>query len=162
MATVKKWIPAGVEDVWAILADPRSYALWVVGSHDVRAVDGVWPQVGSTFHHTQGHGPFKARDTTTVLAVEAPHRLLLKVRIRPFLTGPVDLRLAPDGDGTCVTLTEKARGGFAGPVPDVLLAPAIALRNADALRRLAGMAWARAAALERAPDQVAGGGNAVL
>jgi uncharacterized protein YndB with AHSA1/START domain len=152
MATVSKWVAAGVEDVWAILADARGYAFWVVGSHDIRAVDGVWPEVGSTFHHTQGHGPVKLRDTTTVIDCEAPHRLLLEVRIRPFLTGPVELTLAPDGEGTCVTITELAEGGLGGLAPHFVTSPFIALRNAEALRRLASMAWARAAALGRAPD----------
>src|ERR1700712_4007349 len=152
MATVKKWIAASVEDVWAVLADPRSYAFWVVGSHDIRGVDGEWPSVGSTFHHTQGHGPFKLRDTTTVIESEPPRRLLLEVRIRPLLSGPVELILTPDGDGTCVSITERAEGGALRPVPNLMLAPFIALRNADALRRLAAMSWARAAALGRAPD----------
>lgn len=155
MATVTKWIPAGIDDVWAILADPRSYALWVVGSHDIRRVDGDWPQVGATFHHVQGHGPIKLRDTTTVVEAEPPRRLLLEVRIRPFLTGPVELTLRPERDGTFVTITEQAHGGLAGPVPELLLGPFIALRNADAMRRLAAMAWARAAALGRAPDDAA-------
>ncbi|MDQ8046784.1 MAG: SRPBCC family protein [Patulibacter sp.] len=154
MATVTKWIPASVEDVWAILADPRGYAFWVVGSHTIRSVDGHWPGVGSTFHHTQGHGPIKVNDTTTVIEADPPHRLLLEVRIRPFLTGPVELQLRPDGEGTCVTITERAKGGVAGLAPHFLTAPFIALRNADALRRLSAMAWARAAALERAPDDL--------
>lgn len=156
MATVKKWVAAPVEDVWAVLADARSYAFWVVGSHDIRKVDGVWPQVGSTFHHTQGHGPIKLGDTTTVVECEPPHRLLLEVRIRPFLTGPVELILEPDGVGTCVSLTERAEGGIAGVFPNFLTGPFIGLRNADGLRRLAGMAWARSAALGRAPDDPAG------
>lgn len=156
MATVSKWVPASVEDVWAILADPRSYAFWVVGSHDIRKVEGPWPAVGSTFHHTQGHGPFKLGDTTTVVECDAPYRLLLEVRIRPFLTGPVELVLEPDGEGTCVTITERAEGGMAGVVPNFMTNPLIGFRNADGLRRLAGMAWARAAALGRAPDDVAG------
>lgn len=155
MSSVSKWVAAPVEDVWAVLADARSYAFWVVGSHDIRKVEGEWPQVGSTFHHTQGHGPVKLRDTTTVLACEPPHRLLLEVRIRPFLTGPVDLVLEPDGDGTCVTITEKAEGGLAGLAPNFMTNPFIGLRNADALRRLAGMAWARSAALGRAIDDPA-------
>jgi uncharacterized protein YndB with AHSA1/START domain len=150
MAPVRKWVPASVDDVWAILADPRSYAFWVVGSHDVGAVEGAWPQVGATFHHTQGHGPLKLSDTTTVIESQPPHRLLLEARIRPFLTGPVELTLAADGEGTCITIDERARGGLGGIVPDVITSPLIAVRNAEALRRLAAMAWARAAALGRA------------
>lgn len=143
MAPVRKWVPASVDDVWAVLADARSYAFWVVGSHDIRAVDGPWPEPGSTFHHTQGHGPFKVRDTTTVVECEPGRRLLLEVRIRPFLTGPVEITLAPDGEGTCITIDEKARGWIGGLTPDFVTSPLIAVRNAEALRRLAAMAWTR-------------------
>lgn len=151
MAPVRKWVPAPIDDVWAILADPRSYAFWVVGSHDVGEVEGTWPAVGATFHHTQGHGPLKVSDTTTVLEAEPPHRLLLEVRIRPFLTGPVELTLERDGEGTCIAIAERAEGWMGGLVPHLITSPLIGVRNAEALRRLAAMAWARAAALGRAP-----------
>ncbi|MBO9534756.1 MAG: SRPBCC domain-containing protein [Solirubrobacteraceae bacterium] len=147
MAPVRKWVPASPADVWAILADPRSYAFWVVGSHDVPQFDGDWPEPGSTFRHVQGHGPVKLTDTTTVVEADAPRRLLLEVRIRPFLTGPVELTLEPDGDGTCITIDERATGWIGGAIPDLVTSPLIALRNAEALRRLASMAWARRAAL---------------
>ncbi|MDO9352174.1 MAG: SRPBCC family protein [Solirubrobacteraceae bacterium] len=156
MATVKKWIAASPDDVWAVLADARSYAFWVVGSHDVPKFDATWPAIGSTFHHVQGHGPFKLSDTTTVVECQPGRRLLLEVRIRPFLTGPVELVLEPDGEGTCVSLTERAEGGLGGFFPGFVTGPPIAVRNAAALRRLAGMAWARAAALGQAPDDAGG------
>lgn len=156
MAPIRKWIPAPVDDVWAILADPRSYAQWVVGSHHIRGVDGDWPQVGATFHHTQGHGPVKLSDTTTVVECDPPHRLLLEVRIRPFLTGPVDLRLEANGGGTLITIDERARGGLAGALPQFTTSPLIAIRNTEALRRLSAMAWARAAALDHLPTDAVG------
>lgn len=143
MAPVRKWVPAQVDDVWAVLADPRSYAFWVVGSHDITGVEGDWPDPGATFRHVQGHGPFKWSDTTTVVEAEPPRRLLLEVRIRPFLVGPVELILEPDGEGTCITIDERAEGGFAGMLPHALTSPLIALRNAEGLRRLAAMAWTR-------------------
>lgn len=149
MATMQKWVPASVQDLWDVVADPRSYAFWVVGSHDIRSAEGDWPAPGSKFHHTQGHGPFKLRDSTVVREAEPPHRLVLEVRIRPFGIGRVELEFTPDGEGTCVTMVETMEGGPLGLVPDVLLAPGFKLRNADALRRLAAMAWTRA--------QVAGG-----
>lgn len=147
MAPVRKWVPAAPHDVWAVLADPRSYAFWVVGSHDVPTFDGRWPEPGSCFRHVQGHGPFKISDTTTVVEAEAPVRLLLTVRIRPFLSGPVELTLTPDGQGTMITIDERATGWIGGAMPSFVTSPLIAIRNAEALRRLAAMAWARAAAL---------------
>ena len=144
MATMRKWVPASVEDLWAVVADARSYAFWVVGSHDIRAVEGDWPAPGSKFHHTQGHGPLKVKDNTQVLESQPPRRLLLEVRVRPFMIGHVELLFEPDGEGTCVTMIETVDSGPGGLVPDVLLAPMLKLRNADALRRLAAMAWTRA------------------
>ncbi|MEH3054655.1 MAG: SRPBCC family protein [Patulibacter minatonensis] len=149
---MKKWVPTDPEDVWAILADSRSYAFWVVGSTDTERIEGDWPHPGSTFRHIQGHGPIKLSDTTTVVECEPPHRLLLEIRIRPFLTGPVELTLEPDGEGTCITIDERAEGWVGGVIPHFVTSPLIAIRNAEALRRLASMAWARAAALGRTPD----------
>ena len=144
MAPVRKWVPVSPQDVWAVLADPRAYAFWVVGSHDITEVEGHWPEPGSTFHHIQGQGPLKLRDTTTVVKCEPLRRLLLEVRIRPFLTGPVDIGLERLDGGTCITIDERAEGGLFGLLPGFVTSPPIAFRNADALRRLAGMAWARA------------------
>lgn len=143
MATVEKWVPADVEDVWAVLADPCGYAFWVVGSHDVRGVEGEWPQPGARFHHTQGHGPVKLKDDSVVISAEPQHRLELEVRARPFVIAKVVLELRADKDGTCITISEKVTGGLLGVAPDFVNAPFLALRNADSLRRLAAMAWTR-------------------
>jgi hypothetical protein len=64
----------------------------------------------------------------------------------------VELLLEPDGEGTCITIDERAEGWIGGMVPHLLTSPLIAMRNAEALRRLGAMAWARAAALGRTPD----------
>lgn len=152
MAVVEKWVPASVEDVWAVIADARGYAFWVVGSHDIRSVEGDWPEPGSRFHHTQGHGPFKLKDDSVVLECEPPHRLVLEVHARPFVIAPVEITLRPEREGTCVRMDERVEGGLLGVLPNFVHAPVLALRNADGLRRLAGMAWARAAARDQAPD----------
>lgn len=151
MSTVEKWVPAIPEDVWAILADPRSYAFWVVGSHDVTGFDGEWPAPGATFSHVQGQGPFKLSDTTTVVEAHPPHKLVLDVRARPVVAGPVTVVLAPEGEGTLIKLTEVAERGLAGFVPNLLTDPLLSFRNADSLRRLAAMAWARAASRHPVP-----------
>lgn len=149
MATMQKWVPASPDDLWAVVADPRSYAFWVVGSHDIRSAEGDWPAPGSKFHHTQGHGPVKLKDSTVVRESQPPHRLVLEVRLRPFGIGRVELRFDPDRnadgeEGTCVTMVETMESGPLGLVPEPLLAPGLKLRNADTLRRLAAMAWTRA------------------
>lgn len=151
MATVQKWVPAEPQDVWTILADPRAYAFWVVGSHDILTADETWPAVGATFRHVQGQGPFKLSDTTTVLDVEALVRLVLEVRVRPALIARVEVRLDRARDGTCITMDEYVTGGALRLLPRLLTSPLVGLRNADALRRLAAMAWVHAEAHSDAP-----------
>lgn len=154
MATVEKWVQATREDVWAILADPRAYAQWVVGAHDIVDVDGPWPEPGSTFRHVQGHGPIKLSDTTTVILAERPSRLLLEVRVRPFLVGPVDIRLEESKGGTCIKIDERVSGGAARILPRFVTSPALAVRNLEALRRLAAMAWTQSTSDDRATSEL--------
>ncbi len=156
MAPVEKWVPAQPGDVWAILADPRAYAFWVVGSHDVPEYDAHWPAVGATFRHVQGHGPVKLTDTSTVLEVDPGRRLVLEVRVRPVLTARVELDLRASKGGTCITIDEWVDGGALRVLPRFVTSPPIALRNADALRRLAAMAWVRSEARQASPsaDQI--------
>src|SRR5206468_4771289 len=68
-------IDAPPKRVFAVLADPASYAYWVVGSRKIRDADDDWPAVGSAFHHVVGVWPFEVRDHTVVEAVK-PGRLL--------------------------------------------------------------------------------------
>ncbi len=156
MTQVEKWVAAQPADVWAILADPRGYAFWVVGSHDIPEADATWPAVGATFRHVQGQGPLKMTDTTTVLEVQAPERLVLQVRVRPILTAIVELELRPQRGGTCIAIDERVNGGALRLLPRLVTSPLIALRNADGLRRLAAMAWVRAQARQTSskPDQI--------
>ena len=126
-------ITAPVEAVWGVLADPRLYAIWVVGASAVRRVDGHWPQPGASFHHTQS---LLLRDTSTVLEAEPPHRLLLEARARPLAVVNVEARLAPEGGGTRLTITEWVTGGPADLLPRKLTDGLIHVRNAIGIRRL--------------------------
>ncbi len=122
--------------VWAALADPYGYGEWVVGSREIRDIEGDWPQPGSTFHHTQGFGPVAlVKDTTTVLECDEGRRLKLEVRIRPWLIGHVELTLVDDGAGTRVRMVEQTRGGVMKPLKP-LLDRAYKPRNVESLRRL--------------------------
>lgn len=154
MAPVRKWVDAKREDVWAILADHRAYALWVVGSHDITGLEGTWPAVGSTFEHVQGHGPVKLKDTTSVLEASAPRWLKLEVRVRPLIVANVELTLESQDDGTCITIDEYVTGGLSRVAPRLVTSPLLAVRNADALRRLAAMAWTRAHAMPRELEEL--------
>jgi uncharacterized protein YndB with AHSA1/START domain len=101
-------IDATPDQVFEVLADPRSYAYWVVGSKAVRGADPHWPERGSRFHHTVGVGPLRIRDHTAVEEVEPGAMLQLHAKARPFGTARVKLLLDREGDGTRVTMIEDA------------------------------------------------------
>lgn len=140
MAVNEIHIDSPPRDVFAILADPESYGKWVVGSSQIRDVEGPWPAEGSTFHHTQGVGPVGIKDTTSVLESEPDRMVKLEVRARPLVVAHVHLALDPEGDGTKVTMTEVPMRGLMGRLPKRLSSAAIKPRNAISLRRLRRLA----------------------
>jgi uncharacterized protein YndB with AHSA1/START domain len=137
--------PVPIDQVFAVLSDPESYAYWVVGSDSIRDADASWPAVGARLHHRLGAGPFKLNDNTEVLEVTAPVHLVLQARARPFGTARVALDLVDQGDSTQVTMVEGPGDAFSrllyNPVADVILRR----RNEVALRRLDELARKRAA-----------------
>ena len=138
-----------VDQVFAVLSDPETYAYWVVGSDRVRDADATWPAVGAKLHHRVGVGPFKLNDNTEVLEVTAPVHLVLQARARPFGTARVALDLIDLGTSTQVTMVEAAGDRLSrllfNPVTDILLRR----RNDEALRRLGELARKRAASAPR-------------
>jgi uncharacterized protein YndB with AHSA1/START domain len=140
VATNRAYVDAGRERVWEVLAEPQSYAHWVVGSSRTRRVVGSWPATGSRFEHRQGFGPVGLRDTTEVVESRPPALLVLEVRVRPLLVGRVELRLDPHGEGTWLSMSEHQFGGLVGRVAGSLLEPALLVRNVEAMRRLRRLA----------------------
>src|SRR4051794_8385069 len=131
-------IAAPIEAVWTVLADPRLYAVWVVGAAAVRKVDGTWPEPGSSFHHTQS---VMLRDTTSVLEVEAPTHIKLEARTRPLIVVIVDIHLtALAPDRTHLVLDEWASEGPLAALPRAATDAAIHLRNHFAVQRLKRLA----------------------
>ena len=130
--------------VFEVLADPRSYGYWVVGSKVIRDADPGWPEPDSKFHHTVGTGPFKTSDNTVSLAAERPQMLRMRAKGRPFGSATVTLELTPKADGTLVKMTENA----AGPLAVLALNPVTHLttsaRNGESLMRLEELALRRA------------------
>jgi uncharacterized protein YndB with AHSA1/START domain len=133
-------LQATPERVFAVLADPYSYADWIVGSDAIRDADATWPTPGSRFHHRIGIGPLKVDDHTEVLESIPPHRLVLKASARPLGTAKVTFELAERDGGTRLTLTEEPGDLLSrllhNPIADCLLAR----RNAETLRRLGRLA----------------------
>lgn len=61
MAQTERLINASPEAVFGVLADPRGYAYWVIGSLEVREADPEWPRPGSRFGHTVALGPLRVK-----------------------------------------------------------------------------------------------------
>lgn len=143
MSTNRRFIPAPPETVWRVLADPESYAHWVVGSKRIRDADPSWPAPGSRFHHTVGFGPFTVDDHTESLAYDPPRRLELRAKARPLGLAKVTLELEAQDGGTLVRITENPTG-IQAPLaffpPLQLLAK---VRNAESLARIERLAMAR-------------------
>ena len=132
-------LAASPGQVWRVLADGGRYADWVVGANHVREVESAWPEVGSKFHHTVGVWPFYLRDSTVVEECWEGRRLVLEARARPFGRARVEITLEGTGAGTRVAIGEEARSPLLVRWANPLLAPLIHVRNAEGLRRLAGL-----------------------
>lgn len=130
-------VRAPVETVWAVLADPWLYPMWVVGATRARRLEGRWPEVGATLHHSVGGWPLMLDDVTEVISVEPRRMIRLRARGWPLGEAVVELRLEPAGGGTEVTLLEDASSGPGRLVPKPVRTPLLTWRNSETLRRLA-------------------------
>jgi uncharacterized protein YndB with AHSA1/START domain len=129
--------------VFKILADPRAYAYWVVGSKRIRGADPDWPAVGSAFHHAVGFGPLKVRDHTRVLAVRKGRMIELKANARPLGTARVKLELRRRGRRTVVTMTEAPGDRLSAILFNPVVSAVIRGRNVWSLDRLKNLAEGR-------------------
>jgi uncharacterized protein YndB with AHSA1/START domain len=148
------YMDAPPDAVFDVLADATSYAHWVVGSSEVRGVEGDWPEPGSKFHHTQGAFGVGLKDSTTSIVANRPRQLVIEARFRPVMIAKVELRLRPRGRGTHVTMVEYPIGGPIARVYNPLLDRVIWARNVESLRRLRKLAEQTAA--ETATEPAAG------
>ncbi len=129
-------MPAPPEAVFAVLADPYTYADWVVGARRIRDADPGWPGLGTCLYHKVGTLPLTTRDHTRVVGVDPPHRLVLDAIARPIGMARVCIELRPEDGGTRVTLYEDP-AGWTTPLkylPPLHLLTRI--RNTETLRRL--------------------------
>lgn len=133
-------IDAPPRAVFAVLADPRSFARWVVGSRTIRRADSHWPAPGSAFDHAVGIGPLALKDSSRVEESDPPRLLRLQVMVRPISKAFVTLLLVPTGTGTRVEMTEVAADTRSRLLFNPLTDPLVRLRNAESLRRLKALA----------------------
>ncbi len=128
------------ERVFAVLAEPRSFARWVVGSREIRRADPDWPAVGTAFDHTVGVWPLTLSDHSEVVECRRPQLLKLLVKARPFSRAYVTLRLVPRPPGTRLSMDERAADRLSRILFNPLTDPLVRLRNRISLRRLKALA----------------------
>jgi hypothetical protein len=126
---------ASPEAVWEVLAEPPNFGDWVVGSSEIRDWDVAWPDAGTRFHHRVGVKPLTISDHTESVEADAPRRLVMRAKARPWLgVARVELLIESHPAGSLVTMIEDPE------VPGArFLLPAhvlIRLRNRESLRRL--------------------------
>jgi len=137
-------MPVPPSAVWEALADPGGYGYWVVGSKVIRDADPTWPAAGSKFHHTIGVGPFTVSDHTESLEADAPSKLRLRAKGRPFGTAQVTMEMTAKDGGTVVSMIETPDGLTALLSLNPLVHVITRARNAESLMRLEELALRRA------------------
>lgn len=137
MARNRTVVEASPETVFAVLADPRRYAYFVVGTKKIRRFDPRWPEPGSAFHHTLGVGVPLIRDATISVEIDEPRRLVLRACMMPLAINETIFLVTPEDGGTVIEVEERA---VAGPAANKVLAPLVDgllwLRNQELVRRL--------------------------
>ncbi|MFS0728663.1 SRPBCC family protein [Curtobacterium sp. 1P10AnD] len=132
------------EDVFDVLRDGWLFTTWVVGASRMRGQDATWPAVGTRIHHSFGVWPFVIDDTTTVEVWDPPRAMTIRPKGWPIGEARVQLTVEEHRRGCKVTIVENAIAGPGSYVPDLLMQPAIWVRNRETLRRLGWVAAGRA------------------
>ncbi|PLS76394.1 MAG: polyketide cyclase [Actinobacteria bacterium] len=136
MAESETMIDASPECVFEVLLDVGTYPDWVVGCQRIRACDPSWPAPGARFHHRVGVGPLAVDDSTAIVSLEPPRRLVLEARAGPVGTAEVVFEVSPEGEGSRVTITEQPVGGPAAVLRNIVQDGLLQFRNVETLRRL--------------------------
>jgi uncharacterized protein YndB with AHSA1/START domain len=137
-------IEAPAEIVFSVLADPPSYASFVVGTKQIRRFDPRFPDDGSEFHHTLSIGPIPVIwDLSRVEEVDEGRRLVLRAQMRPLAVNRVAFTVRPVDAGTEVEVEEYPIEGPAALLWNPAFEALMSLRNAETLRRLKTLAERR-------------------
>ena len=143
MARSERVIAASPEAVYEVLADPRGYAYWVIGSMEVRSASPDWPQPGSRFDHTVGMGPLRIKDHTVVEEAHPNRFLQLRAKARPLGKARVKLELEEERGDTRVTMIEDPADALTAFVFMPITHLMTRARNLRSLDRLAELAEGR-------------------
>ncbi|AYJ47999.1 SRPBCC family protein [Rhodococcus sp. P1Y] len=141
--TTNKETTASCDEVWRVLADGWSYAMWVVGASRIRSVDPAWPAKGSKIHHSVGVWPVTLSDHTSSMGGHDGRELNLEARALPFGKAHITVRLHPLPTGCRIEMIEHAATAPFTVIPDSVQHALAHPRNSEALRRLALLAERR-------------------
>lgn len=140
------------EEVFDHLVHVEEYPKWLLGASEIRSIDDDWPAVGSAFHHTVGRGPFRIKDRSKIIAIDAPRHLELHVRATPVVQGHVIFRVQGCEHGASLSLQEEPALEHVGAVLRPVLDPATHLRNHRSLQKLVQL-------MDDAHDRARAGGS---
>jgi uncharacterized protein YndB with AHSA1/START domain len=141
--SVSRHVDASPARVFGVLADAWMIPVWLVGAGHIRDVDGSWPAQGARLHHRIGPWPLSVDDSTQVVEVDEPSKLVLRARMWPVGEAHVELHMEPEGDGTLVTMVEGAARGPALWLDNGVQRWVLRKRNEESLARLATVAEKR-------------------
>lgn len=134
-------VAAPLERVWAVVVDPRTYPLWLVGAQRIRGIDEGWPTPGTAFHHTVGWTPLRLADRTEVVSVDPERELVLRAHLSALGSATVTIHLEEQRGVTHVDLSEAPHDGLIGGLWHFGARHAMRLglwgRNGRSLQRLA-------------------------
>jgi hypothetical protein len=144
---VSRHVTAPASAVWGVLSDGWLYATWVVGTSRVRDVDLSWPEPGSRLFHSFGLWPLVISDEAVTLEADPERWLVIQAKGWPMGEARIEISIedagAPGGDSCVVSIVEDAVAGPGALVPPQVRQPLIAVRNKEAMRRLALLAQGR-------------------
>jgi hypothetical protein len=126
--------------VWRVLADPWTFAAWVVGAAVVDAADPAWPAPGARLRYRVGAWPAMLPATSVVTASTEGTELALHGRLQVGGAIALVLALREHPAGTEIVISEDVVDGPARRLPRPARAAVITARNREALRRLALLA----------------------
>lgn len=150
-------LPAGREEVFAILIDPYAFPKWVVGAKRIRGVDPDWPRPGSAFHHASGAGgEVTVKDKTDLITMDPPLSLVLQAYLRPLGIVRIRIELERGSSDTTTRLTMREAPAPGTRLTKVkrLLDPALSARNRKSLKCLEKLV--RESATDAGPVATAG------
>ena len=133
-------IAAPQERVWATISDTRRYAEWVENTDAVLSASSAVATAGVTYEERNTvAGPLKGRSRWRVDVVDAPHRTVHSGEgIAVVNDMRLEMKLAPDGDGTRYEhrLCYTPAFGPLGPVIDLVLRPSVQRATERSVQKL--------------------------